>query len=388
MKILFVTDAYIPVPCGVAVSVESLRVSLEKRGHDVYIIAPNYKNWKGDSRRVARLNAIFHPTEAYRPYIWPTSSISRKKIQSLKLDVVHSHFYFNNYDLGTRIARAANVPLINTVYKIFPEHSRISPPALTSKNTAFEKSLKKMILYQNSCDRIIALSKMSKKYLQKYNVTPEIDVVPIGIFSGDFASFPPETVKEKLKIPLKRKLVLFVGDVSDENNVRLLFRSFKKVWHAIEDVHLLVVGTGNLFHDMKHAIAREEFAKFVTFTGYLPKKQLNKIFGACDVLVYPGRLDPQPLVIIESLAAGTPVVAVEGMGAQDFISQNVDGFVAKATVEDFSDKIIDLLRRDNLRLQFSQKARLGAREFRASILTADLIHSYEKAIEKFKDKII
>ncbi|OQA53286.1 MAG: Alpha-monoglucosyldiacylglycerol synthase [candidate division WS2 bacterium ADurb.Bin280] len=388
MRILFISDAYIPVPCGVAVSVESLRVSLEKRGHKVFIIAPSYRNWKDSSPRVARLNAIFHPTEAYRPYIWPTSSVSRKKIQSLKIDIVHSHFHFNNFDLPYRIARAANTPLINTVYRIFPEHSRISPPPLSSKNASFEKSLKKMIAYQNNCDRIIALSKMSKKYLLKYNVTPEIDVVPIGIFSGDFASFPPETVKEKLKIPLKRKLVLFVGDVSDENNVRLLFRSFKKVWHAIEDVHLLVVGTGKLFHDMKHALAREQFAKFVTFTGYLPKKQLNKIFGACDILAYPGRLDPQPLVIIESLASGTPVVAVEGMGSQDFIKDNVDGFVSKPTVEDFSDKMIELLRRDNLRMQFSQKARMEAREFRSSILTSDLLHSYEKAIEKFKDKII
>lgn len=388
MRILFISDAYLPVPCGVAVSVETLRIALEKRGHDVFIIAPKYRQWKDSTRRIARLPAIFHHSEPYRPYIWPTSSISRKKIQSLKLDVVHSHFYFNNFDLPIRIARATNTPLVNTLYKVFPEHSRISPPPLTSKNAAFENSLKKTIKYLNNCDRIIALSKVSKKYLLKYNATADIDVVPVGIFTGDFASFPPETVKEKLRIPLKRKLVLYVGDINDENNIRLLFRSFKKVWHAIEDVHLLIVGTGNLFHDMKHAIAKEEFAKFVTFTGHLPKKQLNKIFGACDLLAYPGRLDPQPLVITESLAAGTPVVAVEGMGAQDFVEDNVNGFIAKATVEDFSDKMTDLLRRDNLRRQFSQKGRSSARDFRASLLAGDLVHSYEKAIEKFKNKII
>lgn len=388
MRIAFISDAYIPIPCGVAVSVETLRLSLEKMGHSVYVIAPRYSGWKDTARRVARLPGIFHPSSPHRPIIWPTSTVSRKKIQSLKLDVVHSHFYFNYFDLPIRLARAANVPLVDTVYKVFPEHSRINPPPLTSKEAGFERSLKKTADYLNSCDQIIAPSRMTKKYLQRYNISPDIDVVPVGIFPGDFASFPPETVKEKLKIPLKRKLVLYVGDITDENNIRLLFRSFKKVWHAIEDVHLLVVGAGPKLHDFKHAIAREQFSKFVTFTGHMPKKQVNKVFGACDVFAYPGRLDPEPLVIIESLASGTPVVTVEGMGGQDFVTNNEDGFVTAAKVEDFSEKIIDLLRRDKLRMQFSQRARLNSREFRTSNLTRDLINSYEKSIARFKNKLV
>lgn len=388
MRIAFVTDAYIPVPCGVAVSVETLRLSLEKLGHDVYIIAPKYAGWKDSHRRVARLSGVFHPTNPHKPVIWPTSTISRKKIQSLKFDVVHSHYYFNYFDLAQRVAKAANAPLVDTVYKVFPEHAKANPSTILGKQGSFEKSLKKMVNYLNGCDQIIAPSRMTKKYLNRYNVSPNIDVIPVGIFPGDFSSFPPETVKEKLKIPLKRKLVLYVGDITDENNIKFLFRSFKKVWHAIEDVHLLVIGSGNKLHDIKHAIAKEQFAKFVTFTGHLPKKQVNKIFGACDLLAYPCRLDPEPLVILESLASGTPVVAVEGMGAQDFVNNNENGYVCEPTIEDFSEKIIDLLRRDGLRMQFSMRARSASRDFRTSNLTADLLNSYENAISKYKNKLI
>lgn len=388
MKIAFVSDAYIPVPCGVAVSVETLRVSLEKMGHTVYIIAPKYQGWKDTGNRIARLPGFFHLVDPYKPIIWPTSNVSRKKIQSLDLDIVHTHFYHGYFDLGARISRAAGAPLVDTVYKIFPEHARINPPALSSPQNRFEGSLKKTLNYLNSCDQIIALSRTSKKYLIKYNVSSSIDVVPIGIFPGDFSSFPPETVKEKLNIPIKRKLILYVGDVSNDNNIKLLFRSFKKVWHAIEDVHLLVIGSGDRLFDMKHAIVKEEFAKYVTFTGHMPKKQVNKIFGACDLLAYPGRLDPQPLVIIEALASGTPAVVVEGMGGQEFITNNEDGFVCKPTLEDFSEKIIDLLRRDNLRMQFSMRARLNARTYRASNLASDLVTCYQKTIERQKNKLI
>lgn len=388
MRIAFVSDAYIPVPCGVAVSVETLRLSLEKMGHTVYVIAPKYSGWKDNAPRIARLPGIFSPSNPHRPIIWPTSTVSRKKIQSLKLDVVHTHFYFNYFDLGSRIAKAANVPLIDSVYKIFPEHARINPPPLTGKTAGFEKSLKKTIKYLNGCDQVITPSRTSKKYLKKFNVSTNIDVIPVGIFPGDFSSFPPETVKEKLKIPIKRKLVVFVGDITEENNIKLLFRAFKKVWHAIEDVHLLVIGSGNKLHDMKHAIAKERFSKFVTFTGHMPKKQVNKIFGACDLFAYPGRLDPQPLVILESLAAGTPVVTVEGMGAQDFVNNNEDGYVCNATVEDFAEKITELLRRNNLRMQFSMRSRSNARDFRASNLSSDLLNSYNSTIERFRNKII
>jgi glycosyltransferase involved in cell wall biosynthesis len=148
----------------------------------------------------------------------------------------------------------------------------------------------------------------------------------------------------------------------------------------------LIVGGGRKFNDYRRLAHLQLFNQYVTFTGFLPKSLVNKIYGAADVFVYPKTLDPEPLAVIESLAAGTPVVAVKGLGAQDFVSDNQDGLISSVSVEEFADKIIELTRRNKMRLEFSLRARANAKRFRASNLTCDLVELYESVISRNKDK--
>lgn len=388
MRIGFVSDAYVPVPTGVAVSMETLRVALERLGHTVYIFAPKYPGFKDNNPCVARFPAIFSSHEKYRPKVWPIfTSINKSKIAKLKLDVVHSHYFFDLFDFAPRIAHAAQAPLINTFYKIFPESER-KKSFFHSAQRGAEKALYKTVRYANQCDLIISLSKNSKKYLEDLQISTPIENVPIGIFPKDFTSLPTQAIHEKFKIPPREKLILFVGRLDDESNFTLLLRSFKRVWRAIEEVHLLVIGGGKNLKLYQQQTAAQPFAKFVTFTGYMAKNKVNKIYGAADVFVYPKTADPEPLVILESLASGTPVVAVSGFGAQEFVADNIDGLVTAAKEEDFADGIIELLRRDKMRLDFSLKARAQARQFASSNLTRDLVNLYDSAVQNHKNKML
>lgn len=383
MRILFVSDAYVPVPSGVAVSMETLRLTLEKLGHKVFIIAPKYRGFKESRDFVGRLGGIFRSNEKYAPLIWPIKKPSRKSIRALKIDIVHSHFFYEPNPIANFIAKSADVPHISTFYKIFPEVAK-----LKKSRTAYEKSLIKTFRFGEGCDQIVALSLESKKYLHdKLGLSKPIDVLPVGIFVKDFTSFPAEAVKLKFKIPNERKIVLFVGSADDEGNLALLIKSFRRVWKAIDDVHLLIVGGGKRLEDFRHFVSIEPYNQFVTFTGYLPKNQVNRIFGAADILAYPSYLDPEPLVVLESMAAGTPVVAASGFGAQDFVKNEITGLISKPEIEDFSDKIIELLRRNQMRLEFSQNSRAHAREFRSSNLTQDLVELYTSTTENFGHKL-
>jgi len=387
MRIAFVSDAYIPVPTGTAVSVEILKRSLEKMGHVVYVFAPEYKTWKDQDRYVIRLPAIFRKSPKYAPWVWPTVSVNREQIKKLHLDIVHSHYFFDLFPFAIRLARAVDVPLIHTFYKIFPEFARNNPPLFMSSQRAAENSILKTCDYAKSCDQIIALSVASKKYFSDLSISTPIKVLPVGIFVRDFSSLPAETIKAKYKIPLKRKLLLYVGRVDENDNIKFLLHSFKKVWKAVDDVHLMIVGGGPRLKDFRRAIVDQPYHKYVTLTGTMTKAQVNKVFGAADIFVYPARLDPEPLVILESLASGTPVVAVKGFGAQDFVEKNQDGLISDFTIEDFSDKIIELLRRDKMRLDFSMKARFNAGKFKTSNLTGDLLDLYHETIENHSNKL-
>ena len=388
MRILFVSDAYIPVPSGVAVSMETLKISLEKLGSQVFVVAPKYSFWKKRETGVARLPGIFKPFHRYRPHVWPVLGLDAKKLKEFKIDLVHSHFFFQPFNYAHELAHALNVPLVNTFYKIFPENEKLASNFRFVRDKKTADSILKTVGFANRCDHLVALSDASKKYLNQLNISTPIDVIPVGVFPKDFTSYPPEAIRRKFKIPSRRKIILYVGSMNQEGEVRFLLRSFRRVWKALDDVHLLIIGGGEKLRDYKFMAARSSMSKFVTFTGYLPKNQVNRIYGTADVLAYPGRLDPQPLVIVESLVAGTPVVAVKGLGGQEFVKNDQDGFVTEYEIEDFADKLIEILRKDQLRLDFSLKARINARKYRTSILTRELLDLYGKLIENHKNKII
>lgn len=367
---------------------ETLRVALERLGHTVYIFAPKLPGFKDNNPHVARLPAIFSSHDKYRPKVWPIlTSLSNSKIAKLKLDVVHSHYFFDLFDFAPKIARVAKVPLVHTFYRIFPESERKKSLFSSAQRNA-EKALYKTVRYANKCDAIVSLSKNSKKYLEDLQISTPIENIPIGIFPKDFTSLPTQAIHEKFGIPQGEKLILFVGRLDDESNFNMLLKAFKKVWMAIEEVHLLIIGGGKNLNFYQQQAAAQPFGKFITFTGYMAKNKVNKIFGGADIFVYPKKSDPEPLVILESLASGTPVVAVSGFGAQEYVTHNVDGLVTPANEDEFADSIIELLRRDRMRLDFSLRARAQARQYASSNLTRDLVNLYDSQIENHKNKIL
>jgi glycosyltransferase involved in cell wall biosynthesis len=236
-----------------------------------------------------------------------------------------------------------------------------------------------MIDLGNSADAVFALSKPSKKYLQEMGVANRIEVAPVGIFTKDYSSYPPQAIYEKYKIPKNRKLLLYVARLEPDANLEFLLKAFKMVWKAVDDVQLMIVGGGSLERELAELVSRNSFGEYITITGFLPKIQVNKIYGVADIFVYPKTLDPEPLAVVESLAAGTPVVAVEGT-ANDFVRDNAEGLITKFEVADFAKGITELLRRDQLRLELKMRSRAKAQEFRASNCTHFLLELYDSVI--------
>jgi len=378
MKIALLADSYIPAPNGTSISVEILRRSLEKAGHDTWVFAPEYRGVKIKEEKIVTLPGVFSFPDKYRPKAWPIHSPKPQVLSQAKFDIVHSHHFYSPFSYSLTFAKNCGCPHAATFYRFFPEYA--SKSSTLSLTTGYEKSIKNLRNLANSTNRIIALSKQSKRYLQELSVTTPIDVAPVGIFTKDYASYPPQAILEKFKIPKERKILLYVARLETDANLEFLLRSFKLIWKAIDDVHLMIIGGGTKENELREMVSRQSFNNYITITGFLPKNQVNKIYGVADLFIYPKSLDPQPLCILESLAAGTPVVAIEGMGINDFVKNNQEGLITKATEDAFSHAIIELIRRNQLRLEFSMRSRMKAREFRASNLTHFLLELYDSII--------
>ena len=100
-----------------------------------------------------------------------------------------------------------------------------------------------------------------------------------------------------------------------------------------------------------------------------------------DVFVFPSCTETQGLVTVEAMLAGLPVVAIGEMGTVDVMQGNNGGFMVNNDVNEFSEKVIQLLKDKKLYSQKQTEAKEWAKKWSISTLTPKLIEYYEKAIE-------
>ena len=125
-----------------------------------------------------------------------------------------------------------------------------------------------------------------------------------------------------------------------------------------------------------------EITGSVVFTGYMKREKLLAVLGRADAFVFPSLSDVHPMVILESLAAGVPVVAIRDISVEGMIDEGKTGYMAAHDPEDFADYVIKLLDSDKSRKQAMKEAILKKSEnFSADSQGARLLELYERVID-------
>ena len=120
-----------------------------------------------------------------------------------------------------------------------------------------------------------------------------------------------EPLRQKLDSPLDRRVLLYVGRLAQEKNVRRLFEAWRLLQHTDPaEFHLVIVGDGIMRGEVE--ALRENFPP-VTWIPYCEESTaLAEIYQAADILVHPGLQETFGLVTLEAQACATPVVGIRG----------------------------------------------------------------------------
>jgi len=156
----------------------------------------------------------------------------------------------------------------------------------------------------------IAISELSKKVLKKY--LPQNSKI--------FRLDNPIDIKKTQRIPIQDSSVfLYVGRLSPEKGVEILLKNSN---YLTKD--LMIVGNGPMFSDLKKRY------KKVVFTGWKNKEEVNKIMKNARAVIYPSFwYEVQPLVVLESLAQGIPVVVPDTSASKELIIDGETGLLFK-----------------------------------------------------------
>jgi len=130
-------------------------------------------------------------------------------------------------------------------------------------------------------------------------------------------------------------------------------------------------------------------ANKVYFTGYLDAKNVNKMYKASDISVFPSTYEPFGIVALEAMLAGNPVVVSDVGGLNEIVDHRINGMKSYAgNPNSIADSILELLYDQKLADNLAKKAKQKVRqEYNWNKIAQDTHFIYQKAIcETVADK--
>jgi glycosyltransferase involved in cell wall biosynthesis len=168
-------------------------------------------------------------------------------------------------------------------------------------------------------------------------------VAPYGV---DTLRFAPRTRPRRDGI----FRVLFVGQIGQRKGLSYLFQAYERFRRHDSELHL--VGS---YVPGSEVYARH--AALYRYTPNVPNNQLPAVFHDADAFVFPSLIEGMPLVVLEAMASGLPVIATEH-GSADVLRDGIDGFLVPIRdAQAIADRLERLYRDPELREHMGRNAR-------------------------------
>ncbi len=218
-------------------------------------------------------------------------------------------------------------------------------------------------------DLVLVQNEYMRKESEKLAGGLNTAVLPNGV-----DSIPP--------IMEKKGFILFVGRLHRVKGVDVLIEAMGKVVES-EAVELRVVGTGDEEEKLKRMVADKEIEDRVSFLGKKTGMELQGLMGQAEILILPSRSEAFPMTIVESLAAGTPVIASNVGGIPEVIRNGKEGILVEPRDPDgLADAIIELMQNPGKRKKMAENARKRAENYLWENIVAGLVQYYEEMLSK------
>ncbi len=329
MRIVMMTNTYLPHVGGVARSVEGFSRALRALGMQVMIVAPEFPGRPEVETDVVRVPAIQRFNGSDFSVRLPVPGLLTEPLDRFQPDLIHAHHPFLLGDTAVRVASARGLPLVFTHHTLYEEYTHY----VSGESEALKRFVTDLSTgYANLCDHVIAPSQSVATLLQQRGVTVPITVIPTGVDLAKFARRQGRRFRKANGIPDDAFLAGHIGRLAPEKNLMFLTRAVARFLQERPRAWFLVAGAGPLEDSMKAYFAEAGVTDRVRFAGILQGKDLADAYDAMDVFAFASKSETQGMVMAEAMAAGTPVIALDASGVREVVRDGVNG--RKLSVED------------------------------------------------------
>jgi glycosyltransferase involved in cell wall biosynthesis len=348
MKVIIITNVYLPQIGGVEFVVYHLSRTLKAENCEVSIITshsqPNlppleitdgikvYRTYLGIFGNSARSSVYF--VLSFLPSIIRLVKI----IKIEKPDIINFHFSDSAALYVLLLKRIFSLPVVVSVHgndiQKFPEESLIYRRLTTAL-------LKK-------ADFVTACSKSLLKDAIRLEPSVKGKSNPIG--NGiDLSEFDLKDIYKSDK-----PYIFSFGRLEHKKGFDVLINSFKIISKEFPNYDLIIAGDGAKKNELQNLIDNLGLDKKVKLTGALSRKEILKLLNGCEIFICPSRIEPFGIVNLEAMAAGKPVIASRVDGVPEVIEDGVNGILVEPeNVNQLAETIANLLNDEALKSKLS-----------------------------------
>ena len=341
MRIALLTDSYHPTVDGMVFVVDSEKKSLERLGHEVFIVAPD----PGEENRIE--GVYYFPAKSFSSYkgyyvpIYPSNKIEIFK--EINPDVIHSHGLTLMALKGFIAAHTLKIPYVITMGTMVTDAIKYYLPFKLPTDIMEKLSWVYLRSLLNHSDAIVSFTMPIMEELRQQNVNPrDWRIITAGVDTDIFHPMEePQGLRESMGLVGKR-VIMCVGRLSFEKHVEEVVQSLK---YLPDDIDLIIDGDGPASEYIAQVIKDEKVESRVHLIGMVNRNDLPKYYTMVDVCVSASRFETQGLSLMEAMACRVPIVVPRVRAFKEIIIDNENGFLFDGDIKDMAKRIVEALDR-------------------------------------------
>ncbi|MFW5919450.1 MAG: glycosyltransferase [Halanaeroarchaeum sp.] len=304
------TDTYLPTVNGVSYTISAWRDRWRDLGSRMDVVYP---------RSSHEPEAGEHPVTSVAFPFYDGFRLGMPQVPDsvTDVDLVHAHTPFTLGLAAYRLARSADLPLIVSYHTPTAEYAGYVAPRWAAGSVSW-LSRRYESWFLDKADLVITPSESTAALIRDQTDTP-VETHSNGVDIDFFEPARPTDFRDRYDVPADRPIVGYTGRHGYEKNL-------DRILDAVADLDVTVLfgGDGPARADL------EEKARALGidahFLGFLDRSELPEFYSALDVFAFPSPVETQGLVALESIACGTPVVAVDRGALSSTVHDGTTGY--------------------------------------------------------------
>ena len=387
MKILMLTWEYPPrVVGGISRVVYDLSHRLIKDGHEVTVVTyrdgdvPYFEDDKGV--KVHRIdNYMINPNNFIEWIMQMNFAMVAKANQIIaeegSFDIIHAHDWLVAY-AAKALKESFNIPIVSTIHAT--EAGRNS--GIHDETQRYINDTEWMLTYEST--EVIVNSNYMKNELQRLFGLPfeKINVVPNGVNLNLYSGVERDYEFRRRYAADNEKIILYMGRLVYEKGVQHLIAAMPKILNGYNDAKLVIAGKGGMIDELREQVHALGIDNKVYFAGYMNGKDVQKLYKAADIAVFPSTYEPFGIVALEAMLSENPIVVSDIGGLNEIVQHRENGMKAYCgNANSIADSVLELLFDHQLCANIVKKAKSKVRnEYNWNKIAQDTHFTYQKAI--------